>query len=221
LTETRERWFCDVREGTGPQAERSTSTLGQKARRMAIGFPACAHGRRAINVWMAPAMKAIQPATPTKVRPFHWQTWCVNARFLIFLNDETGDESLDRFEPDASWRSNRTMRISPLCSVCGRCRSRASILPAEVTQMSARRWHSSRHNQCCSPPFPWCEPDRERRHVAGTQCQEGHKGRMNATARDARRPAGIGVFATISVSAREGVAGQQAEAAGRHIQNRN
>jgi len=44
---------------------------------------------------------------------------------------------------------------------------------------------------------------------------------MKATARDAGRLAGIGVFATISVSAREGVAGQQAEAAGRHLQNCN
>lgn len=49
-----------------------------------------------LNVWIAPAtdMKAGEPVTRTTGRPINWQDWSADGRFLMFLNDETGDETI-------------------------------------------------------------------------------------------------------------------------------
>ena len=77
---------------------------------MAIALPACAHARRAIYVWMVPAsdMKAMRPATRAEVRPIHWQTWSVNARFLIFLKVQCAGVA-DRALPSCRLRSRKCL----------------------------------------------------------------------------------------------------------------
>src|SRR5262245_38817602 len=51
---------------------------------------------------MAPAndIKAGEPVTRTRGRPINWQDWSADGRFLMFLNDETGDENHHLFVVD-------------------------------------------------------------------------------------------------------------------------
>jgi acylaminoacyl-peptidase len=48
-----------------------------------------------LNVWIAPSsdVKAGQPLTRTQGRPINWHDWSPDARFVLFLNDENGDEN--------------------------------------------------------------------------------------------------------------------------------
>ena len=55
-----------------------------------------------LNVWVSPAdnIAAGQPVTRTKGRPINWQDWSPDGRFIMFLNDENGDENLHLFVVD-------------------------------------------------------------------------------------------------------------------------
>ena len=55
-----------------------------------------------LNIWMSPAndVKAGEPVTRTKGRPINWHDWTADGRFLMFLNDETGDENHHLFIAD-------------------------------------------------------------------------------------------------------------------------
>lgn len=52
-----------------------------------------------LNVWVSPAddIAAGQPVTRTKGRPINWQDWSPDGRYIMFLNDENGDENLHFF----------------------------------------------------------------------------------------------------------------------------
>ena len=55
-----------------------------------------------LNIWVSPAdnIAAGQPVTRTKGRPINWQDWSPDGRFIMFLNDENGDENLHLFVVD-------------------------------------------------------------------------------------------------------------------------
>jgi dipeptidyl aminopeptidase/acylaminoacyl peptidase len=72
-----------------------------------------------LNVWMAPAIdiKAGEPMTRTKGRPINWQDWSADGRFLMFLNDETGDENHHLFIVDSMTHAMRDVTPLPKISV--------------------------------------------------------------------------------------------------------
>jgi len=70
-----------------------------------------------LNVWMAPAndIKSGAPVTRTKGRPINWQDWSADGRFLMFLNDETGDENHHLFVVDPMTHAMRD--VTPLANI--------------------------------------------------------------------------------------------------------
>src|SRR5215470_7045087 len=52
-----------------------------------------------LNVWAAQAdsVSSGQPVTHTRGRPINWQDWSPDGRYIMFLNDENGDENLHLF----------------------------------------------------------------------------------------------------------------------------
>ena len=55
-----------------------------------------------LNIWVSPvdSVAAGQPVTRTKGRPINWHEWSPDGRYLMFLNDENGDENLHLFAVD-------------------------------------------------------------------------------------------------------------------------
>jgi acylaminoacyl-peptidase len=55
-----------------------------------------------LNIWVSPVdnVAAGQPVTRTKGRPINWQDWSPDGRYIMFLNDENGDENLHLFVVD-------------------------------------------------------------------------------------------------------------------------
>lgn len=97
-----------------------------------------------LNVWLAPAddVKAGQPVTRTKGRPINWQDWTADGRFLMFLNDETGDENHHLFVVDPVDRSLRD--LTPIASINAQLNRWSPDAPGEVAvSINDRdaRWH--------------------------------------------------------------------------------
>jgi acylaminoacyl-peptidase len=97
-----------------------------------------------LNVWMAPVsdVKAGEPVTRTKGRPINWQDWSADGRFLMFLNDETGDENHHLFVVDPVTRAMRD--LTPLASVSVQLSLRSQDAPGDVAvKINDRdaRWH--------------------------------------------------------------------------------
>jgi Tol biopolymer transport system component len=69
-----------------------------------------------LNVWVSPveSIAAGQPVTRTKGRPINWQDWSPDGRYIMFLNDENGDENLHLFVVDPAAPSSATLRPSPM-----------------------------------------------------------------------------------------------------------
>ena len=55
-----------------------------------------------LNVWVSPvdSIAAGVPVTRTRGRPINWQDWSPDGRYIMFLNDENGDENLHLFVVD-------------------------------------------------------------------------------------------------------------------------
>jgi dipeptidyl aminopeptidase/acylaminoacyl peptidase len=55
-----------------------------------------------LNVWVSPVdgIAAGQPVTRTKGRPINWQDWSPDGRYIMFVNDENGNENLHLFVVD-------------------------------------------------------------------------------------------------------------------------
>lgn len=97
-----------------------------------------------LNVWKAPAsdIKAAEPVTRTKGRPINWQDWSADGRFLMFLNDETGDENHHLFVADPMTHSVRD--VTPLANISaqlGICSPDASGEVAVKINDRDARWH--------------------------------------------------------------------------------
>lgn len=97
-----------------------------------------------LNVWMAPAndIKAGEPVTRTRGRPINWQDWSADGRFLMFLNDEIGDENHHLFVVDPATRALRD--LTPLANVSVQLSLWSPDAPGEVAvKINERdaRWH--------------------------------------------------------------------------------
>jgi acylaminoacyl-peptidase len=97
-----------------------------------------------LNVWMAPAsdIKAAEPVTRTKGRPINWQDWSADGRFLMFLNDETGDENHHLFVVDPMTHAIRD--VTPLANISVQLSLWSLDAPGEVAvKINDRdaRWH--------------------------------------------------------------------------------
>ena len=55
-----------------------------------------------LNIWVSPFddLGAGAPVTRTKGRPITWQDWSPDGRYVMFVNDENGDENLHLFVTD-------------------------------------------------------------------------------------------------------------------------
>jgi dienelactone hydrolase len=97
-----------------------------------------------LNVWLAPAgdVKAGEPVTRTKGRPINWQDWTADGRFLMFLNDETGDENHHLFVVDPI--SHAIRDLTPLANISAVLSLWSLDAPGEVAvKINDRdaRWH--------------------------------------------------------------------------------
>ena len=97
-----------------------------------------------LNVWMAPAsdVKAAEPVTRTKGRPINWQDWSADGRFLMFLNDETGDENQHLFVVDPTTHAMRD--LTPLANISAQLSLWSLDAPGDVAvKINDRdaRWH--------------------------------------------------------------------------------
>jgi dipeptidyl aminopeptidase/acylaminoacyl peptidase len=97
-----------------------------------------------LNVWMAPAgdIKAGEPVTRTKGRPINWQDWSADGRFLMFLNDETGDENHHLFVVDPLTHAMRD--VTPLANISVQLSLWSLEAPGDVAvKINDRdaRWH--------------------------------------------------------------------------------
>ena len=97
-----------------------------------------------LNVWMAPAsdIKTAQPVTRTRGRPINWQDWSADGRFLMYLNDETGDENRHLFVVDPVTHATRD--VTPLANISVQLSLWSPEAPGEVAvKINDRdaRWH--------------------------------------------------------------------------------
>lgn len=97
-----------------------------------------------LNVWLAPIddVGAGQPVTRTSGRPIRWQHWSADGRFLMFVNDETGDENHHVFAVDPVESSVRD--LTPIANISAQPSLLSADVPGEVAvKINDRdaRWH--------------------------------------------------------------------------------
>jgi acylaminoacyl-peptidase len=97
-----------------------------------------------LNVWLAPAddVTAGQPLTRTRGRPINWQDWTPDGRYLMFLNDETGDENHHLFAVDPATHELRD--LTPIANISARLHMWSLDVPEAVAVgLNDRdvRWH--------------------------------------------------------------------------------
>jgi dipeptidyl aminopeptidase/acylaminoacyl peptidase len=70
-----------------------------------------------LNIWASPVdqIAAGQPVTRTKGRPINWQDWTPDGRYIMFLNDEDGDENLHLFVADP--RNAELRDLTPFANI--------------------------------------------------------------------------------------------------------
>ena len=97
-----------------------------------------------LNVWVAPIddVAAGQPVTRTKGRPINWQAWSPDGRYIMFLNDENGDENLHVFVVDPG---NLELRdLTPFSNIRAMPTWWSRIVPDKIAvSLNDRdvRWH--------------------------------------------------------------------------------
>jgi len=97
-----------------------------------------------LNIWMAPTgePRAGEPLTRTKGRPISWQEWTADGRFVMFVNDETGDENNHVFIVDPWTKELRD--LTPIAGVSAQLRMWSRQVPGKiVVGLNDRdpRWH--------------------------------------------------------------------------------
>lgn len=97
-----------------------------------------------LNVWLAPAgdIKAGEPVTRTKGRPINWQDWSADGRFLMFLNDETGDENHHLFVVNPVKHAMRD--LTPIADISAQLSLWSRDAPGDVVvgiNDRDARWH--------------------------------------------------------------------------------
>jgi dipeptidyl aminopeptidase/acylaminoacyl peptidase len=97
-----------------------------------------------LNIWVAPADQFAvgAPVTRTTGRPIHWHDWSPDGRYILFHNDETGDENMHLFAVDPLTRDLRD--LTPLPEVTARLGNSSHVVPGRVALLlndRDRRWH--------------------------------------------------------------------------------
>jgi dipeptidyl aminopeptidase/acylaminoacyl peptidase len=97
-----------------------------------------------LNVWMSPVdnMAAAQPVTRTKGRPINWQAWSPDGRYILFLNDENGDENLHLFVVDP--RNLELRDLTPFANIRAMPTHWSHVTPDKIAvSLNDRdpRWH--------------------------------------------------------------------------------
>ena len=98
-----------------------------------------------LNVWASPAdsIAAGQPVTRTKDRPINWQDWSPDGRYIMFLNDESGDENLHLFVVDPR---NELRDLTPFANIRAIPTYWSHIIPDKIAiSLNDRdpRWHDA------------------------------------------------------------------------------
>lgn len=97
-----------------------------------------------LNVWVSPvdSIAAGQPVTRTKGRPINWQDWSPDGRYIMFLNDENGDENLHLFVVDP--RNSELRDLTPFANIRAMPTYWSHVTPDEIAiSLNDRdpRWH--------------------------------------------------------------------------------
>ncbi len=97
-----------------------------------------------LNVWIAPSddIANAEPLTRTTGRPIGWQTWSADGRYVVFLNDETGDEKHHLFVVDPASKSLRD--LTPYDGVSAGLKAGSRTKPGKLIVMlndRDERWH--------------------------------------------------------------------------------
>lgn len=98
-----------------------------------------------LNIWVAPRddLAAAAPVTRTKGRPINWHAWCWDARTIVYMLDENGDENIHLYAVDAV-AGGAVRDLTPLTGVSARffmdARERPSELLIGLNDRDAR-WH--------------------------------------------------------------------------------
>jgi len=99
-----------------------------------------------LNIWVSPVDKvaAGQPVTCTRGRPINWQDWSPDGRYIMFLNDENGDENLHFFVVDP--RSAELRDLTPFASIRAIPTYWSHVTPDKIAiNLNDRdpRWHDT------------------------------------------------------------------------------
>ena len=97
-----------------------------------------------LNVWVSPvdSIAAGQPITRTKGRPINWQDWSPDGRYIMFLNDENGDENLHLFVVDP--RNSEIRDLTPFANIRALPTYWSHVTPDKIAiNLNDRdpRWH--------------------------------------------------------------------------------
>ena len=97
-----------------------------------------------LNVWVSPvdSIAAGVPVTRTRGRPINWQDWSPDGRYIMFLNDENGDENLHLFVVDP--RNCELRDLTPLDNIRALPAYWSHFTPDKIAinlNDRDRRWH--------------------------------------------------------------------------------
>lgn len=97
-----------------------------------------------LNIWIAPThdMGSAQPLTRQTGRPIWWQEWTADGRFIMFANDENGDENEHIFIVDP--KSGDVRDLTPIEGVNAQVQHWSRKFPSKlVIGLNDRdaRWH--------------------------------------------------------------------------------
>ena len=97
-----------------------------------------------LNVWVSPvdSIATGQPVTRTKGRPITWQDWSPDGRYIMFLNDENGDENLHMYVVEPS--STELRDLTPFTNIRAMPTHWSHIVPDKIAiSLNDRdpRWH--------------------------------------------------------------------------------
>jgi dipeptidyl aminopeptidase/acylaminoacyl peptidase len=101
-----------------------------------------------LNVWVSPVDNpaAGQPVTRTRGRPITWQDWSPDGRYIMFLNDENGDENLHLFVVDP--RTCELRDLTPLTNIRAMLTRWSHVVPDKIAVcLNDRdpRWYDTFH----------------------------------------------------------------------------
>jgi hypothetical protein len=85
-----------------------------------------------LNVWVSPSDSIVtaEPVTRTRGRPIYWQDWTPDSRYVMFVNDENGDENQHLFVADP--RSGELRDLTPFANTRANPAYWSHIVPGKI-----------------------------------------------------------------------------------------